>query len=557
MASYRISFFRISIAGILLLAWIAVATAQSADLKPKPNSSISGRVTIDDKAAAGIPVAAVAGESINRRDASARAVSDVEGHYRISGLAPGQYQVWTLTPGMIAQPGTAPNYYSYNGSVKSVILVANEDVSDIDLKLIRGGVITGRITNTENKPIVDERVALQLLDANGAPRIGALGLTNDQMYVTDDRGVYRIFGLPPGRYKVSIGSDANEGIRRGPRYQKTFYPDANDQSKATIVELKEGDEANNIDIKVQAASPGFVASGRVIDAASGLPNAKAGVRFKLVQKVVGPGAASFGIQADDRGEFNFSGFSPGRYEVMATSQVYGGNFYSDPVLFDVVDKDVTGIEIKTTPGLSLSGVVAVDGMSMKDLLTLVPTLKVAANGLSSSGNEFTSGGNSAIAPDGSFQIDGLRPGRVSLYVSTSAGATARPTIARIEHDGIGLNQGFDIQQSVFGLRVVVNFGTGVIRGTVKFEGDLSLGDTMIYVSCVREGAREPAVAMADARGHFLIRNLSPGKHECSVQPRIRTPTPLPRIPPQVVEVSNGAESEVTFVVDVRPTPGGP
>ena len=553
MASYRTSFFRISIAGILLLAWIAAATAQSADLKPKPNSSISGRVTIDGKAAAGIPLAAVAGESINRRDASARAISDVEGHYRISGLAPGQYQVWTLTPGM-----TAPNYFSYNGSVKSVILVANEDVADIDLKLIRGVVITGRITNTENRPLVDERVALQLLDANGAPRIGALGSGIDQMYQTDDRGIYRIFGLPPGRYKVSVGSDANEGIRRGPRYQKTFYPDANDQSKATIVELKEGDEANNIDIKVQAAPPGFVAAGRVIDAASGLPIAKAGVRFKQVQKVVGPGPASFGIQADDRGEFNFSGFSPGRYEAMATSQFSGGNFYSDPVLFDVVDKDVTGIEIKTTPGLSLSGVVAVDGMSTKDLLTQVPTLRVQANGLSSSNNDFTSGGNSTIAPDGSFQIDGLRPGRVSLNVYTSGAGTARPTIARIEHDGIGLNQGFDIQQSVFGLRVVINYGTGVIRGAVRFEGDLSIGDTLIYASCRREGARDPAVAQVDARGHFLIRNLSPGKHECSVQPRGGTPAqPFRRVPPQVVEVSNGAESEVTFVVDVRPTQGGP
>jgi hypothetical protein len=38
------------------------------------------------------------------------------------------------------------------------------------------------------------------------------------------------------------------------------------------------------------------------------------------------------------------------------------------------------------------------------------------------------------------------------------------SIARIEHDGIGVTQGFDIQQSVSGLRVILNYGTGTIRG---------------------------------------------------------------------------------------------
>jgi hypothetical protein len=86
VATQRISVSRVSIAGVLLLTWIAIANAQPANAKPKPNGSISGRVTIDGKAAAGVPVAAVLGESVNRRDAAGRAVSDVQGYYLISGL---------------------------------------------------------------------------------------------------------------------------------------------------------------------------------------------------------------------------------------------------------------------------------------------------------------------------------------------------------------------------------------------------------------------------------------------------------------------------------------
>lgn len=560
MASQRISLSRISIIGILLFTWITVANAQTGNPKPKPNGSISGCVTIDGKAAAGIPVAAVSGESVNRREAAARAVSDVEGNYQILGLAAGQYQIWTLTPGMIAEQSTQPYYYSpYPGAVKNIILSANEDVHDVDLKLIRGAVVTGRITNADNKPVVAERIYLQLLDPNGTARFGAIGSPNDEMSQTDDRGIYRIFGLPPGRYKVSVGSDPAEGMRRGQRYQKTFYPDTSDQARATIIELKEGDVTGNIDIKVEAAPPTYVVSGRVIDGESGLAIPKAGVSFMVAPKGPGPATPSFGIQADERGQFNFSGISPGRYAAYPTSQYYGGNFYGDPVYFEVVDKDITGIELKTTPGLSVSGVVVADGMSTRDLLTLLPGLKVQARATATSSDQFGSGGNSGIAPDGSFQIDGLRPGRVSINLFTTGMATARPTIARIEHDGIGLNQGFDIQQSVSGLRVVINYGTGVIRGAVRLEGDTPIADVQMYVSFRREGARDGANVQVDARGHFLVRNLAPGTYEVTLMVRNNGPTrPARPTPPQkqTVTVTNG-ESEITFVVDPNPRPGGP
>ena len=82
----------------------------------------------------------------------------------------------------------------------------------------------------------------------------------------------------------------------------------------------------------------------------------------------------------------------------------------------------------------------------------------------------------------------------------------------------------------------------------------------MYVSCKREGARDATGVQVDARGHFLIRNLSPGTYEVTVQVRAAGPSPSNRATPpqkQLVNVTNGSESEVTIVLDVRPREGGP
>src|SRR5262249_31654909 len=146
-----------------------------------------------------------------------------DGHYVISGLAAGPYQVWTITPNMIADPVSQGYGYSWFGASKSVNLDGDEQLANIDLRLIRGSVITGRVTNADNKPVVAETITLQSVDQNGNPR-SVSNSTYDEMYQTDDRamrdpegkkvvatlgyperrtddrGVFRFYGLNPGTY---------------------------------------------------------------------------------------------------------------------------------------------------------------------------------------------------------------------------------------------------------------------------------------------------------------------------------------------------------------------
>src|SRR5215831_1020585 len=493
MAGQKTLSARISLTATLLLAASTLVNAQAANSKPKPTGSISGRITIDGKAAPWIPVAAVEGQNVNRRDAPARALSDIEGNYRIVGLRAGEYQVWTLTPALVAE--ATANYFSYSGAAKSVLLGADENLTDVDLKLIRGAVITGRVTNADNKPVVEERIKLQLLDANGNPRLGAIGNPYDQLFQTDDRGIYRIFDLSPGRYRVSVGFDAAAtdglGMVRAHRYDQTFYLDPTDQTKPGIVELSEGDEAKNIDIRVGAVATTFSVSGRVIDTETGTPIAKAGVSFSMASKDPKQQVPGFIIQTDDRGEFKFDGFAAGHYSVTPSAEYYGGNFYGDPVSFEITDKDVTGLELRTVPGLSLSGYLSADGLSTKELMAQLPNLMIVATGSTPGNDQIRSGGRAMIAPDGTFEIDGLRPGRpVSLWVSTQRPSPVRTIINRVERDGVPVNQNFELKESMSGLHVVIDYGTGSIRGTVKFEGgDTPITDSRMNVTCKREGSR--------------------------------------------------------------------
>ena len=144
--------FSLIIAAILI-ASLTAARGQTREAKPKATGSISGHVILNGKAAAGISVAAYGGETLARRIAAARAVTDSEGYYSLTQLAPAQYQVATLAPNLTtAETGSGLSYgFGSFGSSKTIFLAAGETVSDIDLKLVRGGAITGRITDADNK----------------------------------------------------------------------------------------------------------------------------------------------------------------------------------------------------------------------------------------------------------------------------------------------------------------------------------------------------------------------------------------------------------------------
>lgn len=567
----RLLYVSLILTGVVLICTSATAQGQTPDAKPKATGSISGRATIGGKGASGIAIA-VYGSDFNNRRALAQTTTDSEGRYRLFGLAAGTYQVAALAPNYAAVEPTSPSAFGPTlGASKNIVLATAENVEDIDIKLVRGGVINGRVKDADGKPVVEQRVALAPVDENGAPArtTGPLPF-NSQMYQTDDRGVYRIYGLPAGHYKVSVGTDPSRGmasIGSHIYYPQTFYGDVTDLAKATIVELSEGGEAGNIDIQLGRRGETYTATGHIIDADSGQPTA--GVRF-----VYGPAPKnrpyfsgfSVGTATNARGEFRIEGLEPGRYGVSVSSDFESTSVYSDPAYFEVTDGDVSNIEVKAVRGLSISGVVVTDGIANKDVLAQLTSMRVTAAVSSTSTPQTFNSGSSLIAGDGSFSINGLRPGRANFYLSSVGNPGIRGLIiTRVEREGLDVTRTLELQagQSLADLRVVLIFGTGTIRGTVKFENGAPPPGSRIFIAARREGSSANNYnAQPDSRGRFVITNLAAGTYEVTLnlglpggpQPPQRRPPPPPK---QFVTVADDAEAEVTFTVDLKAGEGGP
>lgn len=535
--------------------------AQTPDNKPRPSSSISGRVTIGEKPAPGVTVAAI---TVNYpQTILGQAVTDAEGKYRINGLAPGQANVSAVAPTMVMP---ASNAYIPG---RTVNLSADEAVDNIDFKLTRGSVITGRVIDTDGKPVIEERIMLTLVDEKGEPSRAAMTRSpNPFSYNTDDRGIYRIYGLGAGRYKVSAGDNGGGASLRSGYYQKTYHPDTTDVARATIVELGEGSEARNIDITLGPRAHTYTVSGRIIDADTGEPLPGVDYAFGPLQPNQGQtmmaGFTTPGTASNSKGEFRLEGVAPGRFAVMTIRNSFGVDpsqlkIYSDPVPFEVTDSDVNDLELKAHRGLTVSGIVVTDAISNKAALAGISRLIVSGNNQApptTIQSPYSGYISSPIAADGSFQLEGLRPGKVSLSIGAfSAGESRGYTISRItSNDGEVPNRQIEIPEgrNVSGVRIYLQFGSGVLKGEVKITGGTLPADASMTVFLQTQNpSTRVAGGTVDSRGRFTVYGIPPGTYDAVLQ--VYGPgsgNKLPNPVHQTVTVTEDSESQISFTLDL-------
>ena len=530
------------------------------------SASISGRVTVGGKAAAGITVVATLSNSFFDNKTVTKTTTDDDGNYKLSGLPAGRFTVMPL-----AKPYIVTNGSAYKDAGQIVNVAEAETITKIDFPLVRGGVITGRITDAEGHPLIGERVSVVTKDstADPGPQMVMLGGSRNQ---TDDRGVYRLYGLGPGSYKVSVGQASSSGGAAsimgmgGSQYVKTFYPGVQEEAKATILEIKEGTEAKDVDISVGKPGAGFSVSGRVIDADSSNPVPNLYIAHSSVNESNQQmGGMNFtGNQTDANGKFRLEGLRPGRYAVYTFAAGQTNSTYSEPVQFDISDGDVTGIEIKVRPGATINGVAVIENNSDPAVAALLQTVNLYAY-IEQKGLAAPSFGQGQIGPDGSFHMAGLAPGKARLGIQGFPAPPKGLTVVRTELDGLDQPEGIEVTAGaqINGVRLVFAYGTGSIRGEVTIEGG-SLPEGMTLHVLVRSAAAESRrfnrMADLDGRLHFIVENIPPGSYELVVRGVTQGPGTKPGPPAeflkQSITVSNGAEVKVNLVVDLTAKKGG-
>lgn len=541
---------RYAVALVLMVnffAFCAVAQPQTKPNKKTPSGQVSGSVTIRGKPAAGVVVAVRTNDSNSSSSPLLKAITDEDGKYHIGGIPPGTFLI-----ALIASALVTSETGQYGQSGRTVVIAEDETVDEVDFTVVRGGVITGKVTDASGRPVIEEQVNLMPAD-----QTNQRGITYP--FWTDDRGIYRMYGIPAGRFKVSVGQGEDDlsGGRRGRApYRRTFFPDATDPSKANVVEVAEGVEATNIDITVGQTVHGFSASGRVVDE-TGRPVTN--MALDLSRTIIrGPDTSrsggGTGVRSDRQGEFKIENLVPGKYS-LSISPSPDSDLSADPVAFDVFDQDLTGLLIKASAGASISGVVVIEGSHDKSAVAKLAQSYLGAY-VRDEGSNDSSGRHSQIKADGSFQVVGLSGGIANFSLGGSRVNSF--AIVRVERDGAVQPNGIQIQngEHLTGLRVVVAYGNATIRGVVKLEnGTLPAGGRM-YVRVTKppdqfSNLQSPEV---DSRGHFVMEGLVAGSYEVNVIAFVPGSQTRSVSGKQLVSVAEGSVTEVMLTIDLKQNP---
>src|ERR1700752_5356897 len=251
---------RQALACVLLVAGVTVCGHAQTTSTKEPTSSISGKVTFHGDGVNGVIVILRSSDGNSyRKLTNYRGVTDAKGEYRITNVPAGNYLVSPTASAFVVEGES-------NGE-RTLIVNDDDTIKNLDFSLMRGGVITGKVVDSDGRPVIEEEVHLS------SPRNPRLNSPLPAA-LTDDRGVYRIFALRPGSYTVAAGRNEigiSSGRPRGALSTKTYYPGVVDLRQASVVEVSDGSETTNVDITLAGILNTYTASGRIVNGDTGRP----------------------------------------------------------------------------------------------------------------------------------------------------------------------------------------------------------------------------------------------------------------------------------------------
>lgn len=528
--------FAFSLALSFALLFASTSRAQSETVASNTNISgtITGRV-VDEN---GEPLPNVPVGVYARGGRSARSFSaDEKGEFRADNLAPAAYSINARLPGYVVENDQQsvddePRYFHPGESVT--------------LRLIKGGVITGRVTDAEGKPIVAVGVrAVRTRDERGRRlQSGGYGLLRQ----TDDRGVYRIYGLPPGSYIVVAGGGDQFSGARPSAYDEDVptYAPSNTRDGATEFVVRSGQETT-ADISYRGVR-GHSVSGEIVGA--NLPD---NYSFPVSLAALSDGqivASSFVLTFSGNRNFEIKGAPDGEYELRAElfdRDGAGGATASQRIT--VRGADVTGVRLTLAPNATINGRIVLERMKDaegKNLCAELPDAspreiivrarretkptndKNAANAT----NFMRAAPDAAANAKGEFSLS-LASGNYRLQFALPGAHWFVRSLTR-ETETKASKQTVDFARSAFnvasgeklsGVRVVVSDGAATVNGQMETNANgaaLKTETLRVYLIPSEKERETDALRYAATRlrddGTFAFAHLAPGKYWLLAKP---------------------------------------
>ncbi|HEX8888850.1 MAG TPA: carboxypeptidase-like regulatory domain-containing protein [Pyrinomonadaceae bacterium] len=478
--------------------------------------------------------------------------TDEDGKFQAANLLPGLYSVSAYAPGLISQPNTIPStgearYYRVGDTV--------------NLTLSKGGVITGTVRDANGEPLVAIPVKLvRVRDANGRPVTN--GFSAGQFRLTDDRGIYRLYGLTPGTYLVGAGGATSFFIGSN-TYDSdipTYYPSST-RDTAAEVSLRGGEEVTNIDIRYRGER-GHTISGTI----TGLSTDSTityGINLILRQASNNAYELSTFVSPSGKAVFSLQGIADGVYMLTAQQGSSSGNtLASTPRRVVVKGADVTGLELTLAPLGSIAGRATLELLPKKEgceasarPALLIETLINARRAEKSQADNLLTtlfaGSASALTDAGEFTIRNLGAGSYrliphlptdfwyvhSIVLPNTTQRAATPSAAKTAETKsaatlslINLKGG----ENFAGVTVNIAQDGAVVRGRVtaakEGEGGLALpANLKVYLVPMERERAEDLLRYAEVKpnddGTFGFTNVAPGRYWLIALPFVEDDSP--------------------------------
>jgi len=331
--------------------------------------------------------------------------TDDEGRYEVKDLPAGRFNISASKGSFVTvqygqrkpnQPGTP------------IELSEGQGVDRVNIALPRGSVITGRIVDDTGEPVSGAQVSAQRFAfMSGARRLMGVGAEGG-FDRTDDQGLFRLYGLPPGDYYVSAVS--RSGVMFGGQglnnteadgFAPTFYPGTPNIAEAQRVVVRVGQEATaNFGMVVarMAKLKGHVMS------ATGTPLRRGMVMLAPADGAIMFSSVSSGPILPD-GAFALANVAPGRYNLQVRPIGMGtadDEFASMPIL--VGSDDMDNIVVTASTGAKATGIISTDDGSAPDFRA--DAVQVFANPTEPS-TMSVGNAQSKVHDDFSFELTGL------------------------------------------------------------------------------------------------------------------------------------------------------
>lgn len=446
-------------------------------------------------------------------------IADDAGRFAFEALPPGRYTVRARKPAWLetAYGATRP------GGAGTAVAVEAGGRRDISVTLLRGAVIEGRVTLPTGAPATRTSVRVVSTTTNGSPR-------GVEVAITDDRGLYRIYGIPPGDYVVQASPpvipammqalhtpatreiDATiERLRGRTRpgqagtvppvasaspvssgqivYAPVFYPGVATRDHATPIPVTAGDERLGIDF-VFAPTPMTRVAGRV----AGPVPSMAGAQVRLQARGV---RATIDAQVSADGTFVVPAVAPGAYEIVArldpdrrvpaaneprvvrmldpaaAEPVSAGTLWARGEV-EVAGQAVEGLHLALVPGSTMDGRLRFDAAALPAPIAgarvrLTPATQPSMPVVSS--GSFTTLREVPVSPDGRFEVAGLAPGAYQVAVTlpaalSGAGWWTRSALAG-DVDLLDTNVEFTPGHDVRGVDIVLSNQRSSLSGRLQ------------------------------------------------------------------------------------------